>query len=339
MGLAAGKDKFVFVVALAILAIATACGTAQSDGLPAPSTVPITEAKFPLYTLSDSTDLGRFESLLGNYLVQECMTAQGFEYPTEVFILPHSEQPREFQTSLRGAGDEDWDARGIGYRRHDSEPDPQLESGKEWFQTLPTGELDAWNHALFGQEERTYEVDGQVAGGYNADGCLAEASLVMWGTFDSRDDDLILQTAIFNVAYESEQRVEADPRYLQALGSWQSCMEEEGVGFESPDTALEYVIEHYWFPDQQDPDAAPPVVSEAGEVELLPLTSEEVDIAVADKNCRAESRLYVVFNEVLNGYQEAYVDSPEGQALVLNTQERNRKALDRFTSQLERFGG
>jgi hypothetical protein len=220
-----------------------------------------------------------------------------------------------------------------------------VDPNQEMLEAMSESESQAWYEALYGTEEEqtedmVTEVDPetgeeyQVSYGYGA-GCQGEAE---YGEQQATDD---LWTELNPEMEAMYERVQADPRIVELDEEWSACMAEAGYEYESMSRMQETIYQDFqtrfdeivgpnggfadpfegWSQEeidaffeekaQEEIDAffaeAEQASQENVDMEALAaLQQEEIDLAVADFECRGD--YYEVYQEVSEDYEAEFVE-------------------------------
>lgn len=276
--------------------------------------------------------------------VRACMAEEGFEYipveqPAGSFAFDDTSQ--EDWAREQGFGITTWVGREdefLGEEQNFVDPNDDMVA------EMSDSEREAYYGALWGTEEEqqegtTVEVDPDTGEeifyqeGFGA-GCYGEAQETEYG---GQDD---LWTELSPDLESMYERMQSDPRIVEANTEWSSCMAEGGYDYESPDTMYESVFDDFqqrldeivgpnggyvdplegWTEEEinaffeektedeinaffeEAQNAAPEYDQEA----LASLQQEEIDLAVAAAEC--QSTMDEAFEEVYAEYESEFID-------------------------------
>ncbi|MFT3862134.1 hypothetical protein [Micropruina sp.] len=249
-----------------------------------------------------------------------CMKSRGFDYRPRDYVKPLRESRR--------IGDEQYATReGFGLS-----PDgpPLVSQSPDELRTLGPAAAAAWTEAYFGRRIDPQQIaNGQSADKsivvidngedgvvyFRKDSCIAagrqavEGDLVEWSAVDGK-----LQSMRNDVI----RAVESDPRYVEAMTGWASCMREAGYGAKSRQEQIEELLKA--------------IDLEGGKSGSL----KEREIAVATSSARCEVSLGIgpLYQSLLNEHQEVVGRVNEG--TILRFQELEREAEKRAEELLSR---
>ncbi len=187
-------------------------------------------------------------------LVRTCMAEQGFEYipveqPAESFDFGPQDQ-REF-VEKQGFGISTWYGNeevfeGPSEGQEFVDPNQAITDG------MSESEQDAYFGALYGTPEEHAEleetvIDEETGEEYttfsgHGPGCYGAAQAEVYGSFEQNDEVFAQLEPIYE---ELEQRMAADPRIVEANGTWSACMADRGYDYESPQDFYETAIEDF----------------------------------------------------------------------------------------------
>ncbi|HLU31311.1 MAG TPA: hypothetical protein VK088_06085 [Acidimicrobiia bacterium] len=278
--------------------------------------------------------------------IRQCMAEQGFEYQPIVYpdvggrIVDDFDQEEWART--HGFGITTW------YGNEDEmmgEAEEWIDPNQDMLETMSDGERQAWEEALWGtQEEQEAEMEVEIdeetgetiymSYGHGP-GCQGEAYDEVYG--DANETQALweqLQPAMD----EMYQRVEADPRLVEANEAWSACMAEAGYELASRNDMWETVHQDFqerldailgpdggwadpfadWTEDeinaffeeksQEEIDAffkeAEEKARENVDMDAVrALQQEEIDMAVADFECARAQDLDELWSEVSVEYE------------------------------------
>ncbi|SEF15866.1 hypothetical protein [Jiangella alba] len=275
-------------------------------------------------------------------LVASCMQEAGFEYIpadpgggeggddpfADAYSLPPDEFAREYgygMTTLMDPGKET--------ETEDTDPNKPIRDG------LSEAALEQYNRALFGD---TVEMSGGGAvaiapgdGEQSApqdQGCYGEASAEVYGDEGLMGDfDMSEFEGLFEDLDALRQRVESDPRMVEATEAWAACMAEAGYSeFDTTgqpeETVMNRMSELYGWdsesptepPSGEDDGEGDPSVTIGGggedidEAALAELQEYEIAVATADYDCEQQEYAEVQ-KDVAWGFEEEFVDQHEAE--------------------------
>ncbi len=300
-------------------------GEEQTAGDAAAQAGPL--AEFFGYDEQNAEDFAEQERRIQE-LVVACMAREGFEYlpvdypePAEdpVFAAQENLSPEEYAKQY-GYG-----ITTIDYAEQEVEfTDPN----QELVEAMQPAEQEAYYLALYGEQPEFDPEDPEaevVEYGFGG-GCQGEASEEVYGGDAEAEQEL-------GPRYEElYERIEADPRLVEANRAWSACMAEAGHEFARQEETFEHISnrhnelyeEAY---EEMEPGAAeeapadgevPAGATEETETEfaepqldegrLAELREEEIAIAVADQACAAEHLPPELRQEVSSEYEQAFVE-------------------------------
>ncbi|RIQ35936.1 hypothetical protein [Jiangella rhizosphaerae] len=272
-------------------------------------------------------------------LVATCMEEAGFEYIpvdpfggdteddpfADAFALPPEEFAREYgygMTTLMNpdkAGEDEV-----------TDPNQEIRDG------LSEAALEAYNRALWGDMVEISDGGNAVAvkpvgpgegepPALEDQGCHGQARAEVYGDDGGMvmGPDMSEFEGLFEDLEALRQRIESDPRMVEATEAWAACMAEAGYGdfdatTDPEDSVMQQMSELYGWDDQapeDDVSAGGPSVSIGGgpedvdvdEEALAELQEHEIALATADYEC--EQQEYAdVRQEVAWGFEEDFVE-------------------------------
>jgi hypothetical protein len=176
-------------------------------------------------------------------------------------------------------------------------------------------------------------------------GCYNQASAEIYGLGPEGGTESDYED-LFDLFDQLQEKIEADPRVIEAEGQWSSCMADKGFTYDRPQDAAEHFYMesdrfwqmqedayvdpfdgwtedeiNEWFintpPDEQDDFFSTfeygPSFDEATTAEIEALSKEEIETAVADFECSEDMR------DLRQAIQEEY----EGQFIQENLEQLN----------------
>lgn len=274
-------------------------------------------------------------------LIVECMAAEGFEYTPETFETTDFEDPY-------AAIEEEWGSRAFAEKwGYGIATTFELQQGEfaadtaesisegEWVdptEGMSDGERDAYYAALYGDYDEvdsslTEEEQEAAWENYEPSGCQNEAADQVNG------NDLLSDPEFEDLMQDLYERLEADPRVVQAEGEWSQCMAGKGYSFGDQSETFDAVTERMdevWssmsdpFESLTDEDfqnmsedelrALETQTPEYDEELLAEVVAYEIDLAVADYDCGADAQR--IFYEVQVELEQQFIDE-------------NREVIDR----------
>lgn len=274
-------------------------------------------------------------------LVASCMQEAGFEYIpvdpgggeggddpfAEAYSLPPDEFAREYGYGMTTLMDPGKDT-----ETEDTDPNAAIRDG------LSEAALEEYNRALFGDAVEVSGNGGAVSIAPGEDGaptdlqdqgCHGKASAEVYGDeglmggFDMSEFE-----GLFEDLEALRQRVESDPRMVEATEAWAACMAEAGYSeFDTTgqpeETVMDRMSELYGWEDEAPTDAPDsedePSVSVGGDTEadideaaLAELQEYEIAVATADYDCEQQEYAEVQ-KDVAWGFEEEFVDQHEAE--------------------------
>lgn len=184
--------------------------------------------------------------------IRQCMAEQGFEYqpvmPPEGSFQVFNPADEEERVREQGFGITTW----FGNEDQFGGDTEFVDPNQEMLEEMSDSERDAWYAALHGtpeeqEEGMTTETDPetgdtfQVSEGFGA-GCQGEAYEAEYG---DQGDTQELWEELQPAFEELNQRVEADPRIVEANQEWSSCMADRGYEYENRQDMYETVFEDF----------------------------------------------------------------------------------------------
>ncbi|SDU38676.1 hypothetical protein [Jiangella alkaliphila] len=271
-------------------------------------------------------------------LVAACMQEAGFEYVpvdpfggdtgedpfAEAYALPPDEFAREYGYGMTTLMDPN-----KGDEQESTDPNEAIREG------LSKTALEEYSRTLWGDTVQMAEGGGAVSvapgpGGTGAPvepedmGCHGEASAEVFGEDGGmmKGPDFSEFEGLFEDLEALRERIESDPRIIEATEAWSACMAEAGYSeFDTPtaaeDSVMERMSELYGWEDQgsgDDTSEDGPSVTMGGpdevdvdEAALAELQEYEIAVATADYDCE-EQEFVDVQQEVAWGFEEDFVE-------------------------------
>ena len=241
--------RLTLMISAAAVALAACGGSSSAEGDDASEQAgeePTTVAAFFGFDPNDPDTAAANSARLNmrqQELVAACMTNQGFEYVSAVppiggqdFVFDEEEYAREqgfgISTStgwLTGDGGSFTVASGSAIEQWVNPNDAIVEA-------LSESEQEAYTNTLYG-EISELEFGSDLSDSESTDewggGCMGEASREVYGGADEAFQEL---ESLFN---ELQQRVDSDPRVVEASGGWTACMADRGYDFQTVDELWE----------------------------------------------------------------------------------------------------
>lgn len=237
--------------------------------------------------------------------IYRCMASHGFHYIKPPIGAKDVNPTMPTQLGY-GISVSEAQSRGYGIKSH-------LDNGPaEIDQTagLSAAQKQAWGVAFFGREDGpTVRVNlpggGQVE--ENAEGCLAEARIKIYGSLEQQ---MRLQNLAGNLPLMARQRANADPTMKNLNAVWSKCMNGKGfTGLATPKDARDRAAD---FHHRLSPAAA---------------TQQETRLAVGDASCEEATRYAPQRRLLEDRYYTAglhYFDGEIAALRELNTQSLKR---------------
>jgi len=278
-------------------------------------------------------DDARFLLVAQQTLIARCMEARGFLYvippiPEDPFDQPQPRWTPVYPEVAPERGYGIYDAKFADASPSQEKPSENPEDETPGFEgDVPPGEdtgdpqgdylntlsperQQEWVAALTGTEENATVVSGAGEGGadafINMDGCVAEVEDDLYGDVEALlRSDLLIQS----LRADQSERVDSDPRFIEAQDAWFRCMSEEGFDFED-------------FGDGYD-------LAKAAYAEL-PIEEAhafEIDVAMTDAACVGESGINRTYRMLLAEANE-YVET-ERAGVLLGLRELQEQAVRR----------
>lgn len=265
-------------------------------------------------------------------LVATCMQEAGFEYVpvdpfggdtgddpfAEAYSLPPDEFAREYgygMTTLMNPAD--------GEDEESTDPNQEIRDG------LSEAAREEYDRTLFGDALQLTEDGGAVSVGPGEDGappapedmgCQGAASAEVFGEDGGMvtGPDLGEFEGLFEDLDALRQRIDSDPRMVEATEAWAACMAEAGhSGFDATtdpeDSVMEQLGELYGWNDDQSGDAPSVTVGggadevDVDEEALAELQEYEIAVATADYDCE-QQEFADVQRDVAWGFEEDFVE-------------------------------
>lgn len=269
-------------------------------------------------------------------LVAACMEEAGFEYVpvdpfggdtgddpfADAYALPPDEFAREY-----GYGMTTLMEPGKGEEQESTDPNEAIREG------LSETALEEYNRTLFGDAVEMIGDGGAVAIAPGEDGeqpapqdlgCHGEASAEVFGEDGGMmmGPDLSEFEGLFEDVEALRQRIESDPRIVEAIEAWSACMAQAGYSefdatTDPEDAVMEQMSELYGWDDQAPEDDANsdgpsttmggPDEVDVDEAALAELQEYEIAVATADYDCE-QQEFTDARQEVAWGFEEDFVE-------------------------------
>ena len=281
-------------------------------------------------------------------LVASCMNDAGFEY---VPVSSDAEGPAEFEDAFALDPDEFAEQYGYGISTmalEGPESDQPTDPNQEIREGLSAAAQEAYDKALWGDMAGSSgpngvtiakprpgaAPEGSTSTQASESGCQTKAAEEIYGKADEvAGPDLSAFDGLFDDLGALYERVNNDPRVIEAQRAWADCMAAAGFGdFGAPDEARESVFsrmnELYGDGDGDDAEdggSGQSIRIGGGPKDIDPAELEEVrtyelDVAGADHDCQ----------------QDGYADLLQDVSFELETQfvEEHRAELERYREEL-----
>lgn len=218
-------------------------------------------------------------------VIEDCMAQQGWEYfplrvdaadasHEAVYTLQHELTPQEAAEQ------------GYGFyieQRRDS-PIPARAANQEYRRGLTEQQRRAYQEDLDGGPDAEAQY-GEGIGG-PTEGCLVEARKQLHGP--QWQQVSMLSYKLQTLGNKALQRVGSDQRLTDALDAWRGCMGDAGFEVDRPSAA----VERFFDPASQDSEeSSQPVGHDPSQA--------EIELAVADAECRKQVELHQTWTEVV----------------------------------------
>lgn len=315
-------------IALALTLTACSSGPDGDDGSTEIEAGPLDEYFEQMYGDWDEED-GNRQMLEVEEITAECMRELGFEYTP----VDHSAQGGV--TFSSDDLDVDWGSREFaeqyGYgattdpwgEQEMPEPEPEQEwvdPNQEYVDAMSESEQTAYYAALYGEQtfDESADPDEPFEYDWTQAGCSGKAQHEVYEVGTGMGDErfVALQEEM-NTMWESMMD---DPRIAEATARWSACMADAGYsGLASSEDAqnliydkVNAIYENAYADVPFDEEATEEdyaAIEEAVQREISALTAEEIEVAVADFDCREDARLDAVQQELNLEYQQEFVDA------------------------------
>ncbi|TDX79501.1 hypothetical protein EDF35_2742 [Rathayibacter sp. PhB151] len=241
-------------------------------------------------------------------LVATCMQESGFDYTPSV-------QSASFSSSDADAykpDDREWVAQ-YGYGvvdspgRYDSaEPeDEYVDANSEYYDSLSESEKAAYSEALHGPaepEDAAASEDGSYEYDWTTAGCFGAAQHELEGEDPASAETHKPVMDALNDFYADLQSV---PELADLDAAWSSCLSDAGYpGFATPYDAVNSISDKL----TAVYDAAGDQVVEPTDPKLVALKDEEIELALADLDCREKTDYTAVHKKVQDALEQQFID-------------------------------
>lgn len=258
-------------------------------------------------------------------IVAECMAEQGFEYTpvdygSQAGLTMSSDDldvewgSQEFAEKYGyGASTDPWG----NEEMVETAPDQEwVDPNQDCVMSISETEQTAYYSALYG--DQSYPEGEDVEWEYNWEeaGCQGRAQHEVYESAPGLGVEAY--QALMDEMNGMWEGIMSDPRLTELNGQWSTCMAEAGhPGFATVDDAQNSIYDQLnaiWENAYVDiaPDAAESewmAVQESIDARIAEITPLEIELAVADADCRAEVRYDEVNREVNAEYQQMFYDA------------------------------
>ncbi|MGI5225737.1 hypothetical protein [Actinoallomurus sp. CA-142502] len=237
--------------------------------------------------------------------IYRCMATHGFHY-----IKPPvgSKDVNPTMPDQQGYGISVAEARSHGYGSKGHSDNARTEIDQT--AGLSAAQKQAWGLAFFGRENGPTVRVNLPGGGQieeNAEGCLAEARIKIYGSLEQQ---MRLQNLAGNLPIMARQRADADPTMKKLNSTWSACMTGKGYkGLAAPKDARAKASEFH----QNIPEAE--------------ASQQEIQLAVADASCESAARYAPQRHLLEDRYYTAGLHYFDGEIAALR--ELNEESLKR----------
>ena len=298
----------------------TACG---GESAPEDELGPLDQVFADVYGDWDE-DQGNAQQMRVEELVAECMAELGSEYtPVDYSQMGWSVGPddldvewgsREFAEKYGyGATTDPWGNEEMA----DEPPDQQwVDPNQDYVMAMSETEQAAYYAALYGDQSPPEGDEEEWVYDWTQSGCQGKAQHEVYEAAPGLDDSEY--QALMDEMSAMWEGVMSDPRLTELNGRWSTCMAEAGhPGFAAVDDAQNSIYDRLnaiWETAYNDisPDAAESewqAVQESVEARMAEITPVEIELAIADFDCRAEVKYEAVYREVNADHQQRFYDA------------------------------
>jgi len=259
------------VTVLVIGAALIACSGSDEGGEEAGNGQQVGREEFGMTEAELVSAIERTESAIA-----DCMREAGFEY-TPI-------DPVTFRVAMnahgtaQGLSDEEYIAQ-YGYGISTLPPSGEFGAGEAnaaVFNALSAADQVAYQRTLLGDNLDATFVNVLEAEDVEPTGGCTRTAIEQTFTAEQLDP------TFFN---PFDAQVQADPRWIEAVGKWSSCMRDEGFDFANPDAAEASITERL---DAITEGSDPATLEGPAREALVQLQGEERAIAAADASCQEE---------------------------------------------------
>lgn len=244
--------------------------------------------------------------------IAACMAEEGFEYvprDTATMFAQVEDDPRQELSE-----EEFREQYGYGISTIDpsemAAPEPEEDPNQRIQQEMDEAEREAYQLALHGEPPEVDQDADPEDMAFEPEGCQGEAMEEVQGG----------QMAVFQELQsefmELQERIESDPRMVEALQEWQTCMRDAGYDyterFEPQNELFERMneLQQSAFegvdPAEMDPEEGPPE-PDIDPDELEELQEDELAVAAAEGAC-TEEHLADIEQEVRAEHEGSFID-------------------------------
>ncbi|NRG42970.1 hypothetical protein HRK28_18835 [Rathayibacter sp. VKM Ac-2835] len=298
-------------LALSGLLALSGCSAPADEGRTDETTSPLTDYLGSLYggdlSPEEQEEKYREEDRAREELVATCMQEAGFEYTPSVQSASYSSDDDAYEPDDRG-----WVAQ-YGYGvvdspgRYDSaEPeDDYVDANADYYDSLSESEQAAFSEALHGppepedvaaSDDESYEYDWTTAGCYGA----ASHELEEEDPTSGEEHEPVLDALT-----EFYSELPSVPELADLDAAWSSCLSDAGYpGFATRFDAVNSITEKasaVWASaDDQGIEPTDP--------KLVAVKDEEIELALADLDCREKTDYTAVHKKVQDALEQQFID-------------------------------
>lgn len=315
-------------IALALTIAACSGGSNGDDGPTEVQAGPLDEFFEQMYGDWDEDESNR-QMMEVEEITADCMAELGFEYTpvdysTQGGVSFSSDDldvewgSREFAEQYGyGATTDPWSDQEM------PEPDPGdewVDPNQEYVESMSESEQTAYYAALYGEQtfDENADPDEPIEWDWTQGGCSGKAQHEVYEVGTGMDDDSFqaLQEEM-NTMWESMM---SDPRIAEATAEWGACMADAGYsGLASTEDAqnliydkVNAIYEEAYSDvsfDENTTEEDFAALDKAVQDQISALTAEEIEIAVADFDCRDDVGLDAIQQKINLEYQQEFVDT------------------------------
>ncbi|MBB5981993.1 hypothetical protein [Kribbella solani] len=231
-----------------------------------------------------------------------CMKNAGFEY---IAVAPDSAKKGKFDDAFNLPPDKFAEQYGYGISTIDwskAGPDDSSDPNKKIRDALSPTAQKAYDKALNGDgggPAGTVKVevggDGPSSKGQLDQGCRGKAAADIYGKGEDREADFKKYENLFKDIQALSQRIDADPRVVDATKAWSDCLADAGQpGFKKLNEPQEKIRKELDTLTGNKPSGdgpmkvqGPPSFDKVDAAKLGDLRKEEIALATADQKCKA----------------------------------------------------